>query len=92
LAQIYPGSLDDKQTPKAIRNALKDFQKQSPGLGEDEKVQVLTHAYEQVMERINGQKLGLKELASQVLLWITCAKRPLNTAELQCALAVLSRS
>lgn len=35
------GSLDDKPTPKAIRSALKDFQKQSQGSGEDKKVQVL---------------------------------------------------
>ena len=40
------------------------------------------------MERINGQKLGQKELAKQVLSWITCAKRPLNVTELQHALAV----
>ena len=40
------------------------------------------------MERINGQKPGLKDLAKQVLFWITCAKRPLATSELQHALAV----
>jgi hypothetical protein len=88
LAQIYIGSLDDKCTPKAIRNALKLFRKQSPGSDEDKKDQVLAHAYEQAMERINGQKPGLKDLAKRVLSWITCTKRPLNTAELQRALAV----
>ena len=40
------------------------------------------------MERINGQKPGFKKLATDVLSWITCAKRPLNTSELQHALAV----
>lgn len=40
------------------------------------------------MERINGQMPGLCELARHVLSWITCAKRPLSTAELQHALAV----
>ncbi|KAI9765361.1 MAG: hypothetical protein M1840_007441 [Geoglossum simile] len=88
LAQIYLNSLDDKCTPKAIRNTLKDFQKQSPGSGEDMKVQVLAHAYEQAMQRIDRQKPGLADLAKQVLSWITCTKRPLNTAELQHALAV----
>ncbi|KAH0551748.1 hypothetical protein GP486_007034 [Trichoglossum hirsutum] len=88
LAQIYLNSLDDKCTPKAIRSALKNFQKQSPGSGENKKVQVLAHAYEQVMERINGQKPGFKDLAMRVLSWITCTKRPLNTVELQHALAV----
>jgi len=40
------------------------------------------------MERINGQKAGFKLLAKKVLSWITCAKRPLSTSELQHALAV----
>jgi hypothetical protein len=40
------------------------------------------------MERINGQKLGLRELAKRVLSWITCAKRPLTKLELQHALAI----
>jgi hypothetical protein len=88
LAQIYLSSLDDKPTPKAIRNALKDFQTESQGLGEEEKVRILARAYEQAMERINGQKPGLKDLAKRVLFWITCAKRPLATSELQHALAV----
>jgi Ankyrin repeats (3 copies)/Ankyrin repeat len=88
LAQIYLGSLDDKPTPKAIRNALKDLQTKGQGLGEEEKVRILGQAYEQAMERINGQKPGLKELATRVLFWITCAKRPLTTSELQHALAV----
>ncbi|KAI9774751.1 MAG: hypothetical protein M1839_001618, partial [Geoglossum umbratile] len=88
LVQVYLSSLEDKQTPKAIRNALKDFQAQILGSGKDKKLQVLAHVYEQAMERINEQKPVLKDLAKQVLLWITCAKRLLNTAELQYALAV----
>lgn len=40
------------------------------------------------MKRINGQKPGLRKLAMKVLAWITCAKRPLTTSELQHALAV----
>jgi hypothetical protein len=40
------------------------------------------------MERINGQKPGLRELARQVLSWVTCAMRPLTTMELQHALGV----
>ncbi|KAH0559680.1 hypothetical protein GP486_003800, partial [Trichoglossum hirsutum] len=39
------------------------------------------------MDRINGQKPGLKELAMKVLSWITCTKRPLTVSELQHALA-----
>jgi ankyrin repeat protein len=40
------------------------------------------------MERIEGQGEDQKEMAEQVLSWITCAKRPLTTLELQHALAV----
>ena len=40
------------------------------------------------MERINGQAPGFKDLARQVLAWITCAKRPLTTLELRHALAI----
>jgi hypothetical protein len=40
------------------------------------------------MERINGQIEDQEELAKQVLSWITCAKRPLATTELQHALGV----
>ena len=40
------------------------------------------------MDRINGQTADQKELAKQVLSWITCAKRPLTTSELRYALAV----
>lgn len=40
------------------------------------------------MKRIEGQMSDQTEMAMQVLAWITCAKRPLTTAELQSALAV----
>jgi ankyrin repeat protein len=40
------------------------------------------------MDRVEGQLKDQKELAKQVLSWITCAKRPLTTLELQHALAI----
>ena len=40
------------------------------------------------MKRIQGQIADEKELAHQVLAWITCARRPLTTSELEHALAV----
>lgn len=91
LAQIYLGLLDDKMTPNDIRSAMAVFPKQGRGLGEDKKAQVLANAYEQAMERINGQKPGFRKLAMDVLSWITCAKRPLTTSELQHALAIQTR-
>ncbi|KAI1414517.1 ankyrin repeat-containing domain protein [Hypoxylon sp. FL1857] len=88
LAQIYLGSLDGKPTRKAIKVALGEFQKQSQNLSQGGKTQLLTDAYVKAMETINGQKQGLRNLAIQVLSWITCARRPLSTLELQHALAV----
>ena len=41
------------------------------------------------MERINTQQPGFRRLAEKVLSWITCARRPLTTSELQHALAVV---
>jgi ankyrin repeat protein len=45
-------------------------------------------AYEKAIQRIQGQKPGFVELAWRVISWITCAKRPLTSTELQHALAV----
>ncbi|KAF8858382.1 hypothetical protein BDZ45DRAFT_397454 [Acephala macrosclerotiorum] len=87
LAYFYLLSLKDKTTPKAIKAVLKQFQKQLQGSSED-KLELLSSVYEQAMERINGQQAGLQLLAKKVLSWITCAKRPLTTAELLHALGV----
>jgi hypothetical protein len=79
LAQLHLDSLIGKRSPKAIKIAL---EKLPTGL------EALDNAYNEAMERIEGQIADLKELAKQVLAWITCAKRPLTTLELQHALAV----
>ncbi|KAK2794086.1 hypothetical protein FQN52_009168 [Onygenales sp. PD_12] len=88
LAQLYFDSLEDKTNPKAVRGALKSFQKQNADLAKDGRSFVLDNAYEQAMERINGQKQGFRELAMSTLQWITHARRPLSAKELQHALAV----
>ncbi|KAF4633985.1 hypothetical protein G7Y89_g4134 [Cudoniella acicularis] len=88
LAQLYLGSLIDETTVGAIKSALKQFQKQTQRSIEDKKLEMLSLAYEETVERINEQKKGIQLLANKVLLWITCAKRPLTTSELQHALAV----
>ncbi|KAI9745907.1 MAG: hypothetical protein M1818_000588 [Claussenomyces sp. TS43310] len=88
LAKMYLDSLEDKFTPAAIEEALEHLQKQDRKSSEEQKLGILGHAYDQVMERINGQKPGFRELAQKVLAWITCAKRRLTTLELQRALAV----
>jgi ankyrin repeat protein len=68
-----------KMSPKAIRAALKMLAT---------RFDAYDFAYEDTMNRIEGQQGDEKELAKQVLSWITCAKRPLTTSELQHALAV----
>ncbi|KAF8856795.1 hypothetical protein BDZ45DRAFT_593729 [Acephala macrosclerotiorum] len=88
LAQLYLSSLEDTTTPNAIRNALKQLSRRPQGSGGDEKLDALTRAYESDMKRIIEQKPGLQLLAVNVLSWITCARRPLITTELQHALAV----
>ncbi|KAK4448990.1 ankyrin repeat-containing domain protein [Podospora aff. communis PSN243] len=79
LAQLHLDSLIGKTSPKALRLALANLHSGSGAY---------QHAYEAVMERISEQSQDQKELAIQVLLWITFAHTPLLAEELQHALAV----
>src|SRR5436305_13419442 len=67
------------RSPKATRTALKKFPKGS---------EAYNYAYEEAMERVEGQITNSRDLAKQVLSWTTCAKRPLTTSELRHALGV----
>jgi len=53
-----------------------------------DKTKTLDRAYVQAMERIEAQAPEHRDLARQVLLWITCAKRRLTSSELQHAIAI----
>ncbi|KAK0730870.1 hypothetical protein B0H67DRAFT_563153 [Lasiosphaeris hirsuta] len=88
LAYIYLNFLHDKPAAKAIKSALEQFQSKSPGMTEDQNLELLASAYDQTMERIHRQGPGWQKLATKVLAWITCAKRPLTGLELQHALGV----
>ncbi|KAJ5731300.1 ankyrin repeat-containing protein [Penicillium malachiteum] len=88
LAQIYIASLEDKLTTNAIRRSLTNFKKQDRSSNEEQKTEILAHAYDPVMERIGKQQTGLKQLAVKVLSWITCATRPLRASELRYAVAI----
>jgi ankyrin repeat protein len=79
LSQLHLDSLKGKKSPKAIRIALKRLPTGS---------EAYDNAYKAAMERIESQLSDEEELAKQVLSWITCAKRPLTTSELEHALAV----
>ena len=79
LAQLHLDSLIGKRSPKAIRNALKKLPTGS---------EAYDHAYNDAMERIEGQIADSQKLAKQILSWITCAERHVTTLELRHALAV----
>ncbi|KAI0444158.1 hypothetical protein F4803DRAFT_561045 [Xylaria telfairii] len=79
LAQLYLNSLNGKMTFGAVRKALENLV-----TGSD----AYEHAYNGAMERINEQPQEEANLAKRVLSWITFAKRPLATKELQHALSV----
>ncbi|KAK4069153.1 hypothetical protein Trihar35433_5732 [Trichoderma harzianum] len=88
LAKIYLDTLVDKVTITDVSEAVSQLPKQVSGSGEDKRLKVLNQAYESAWERINGQKEGFRSIATRVLAWISFAKRPLSTKELQHALAV----
>ncbi|KAI1192144.1 hypothetical protein F5B17DRAFT_437029 [Nemania serpens] len=79
LAQLHFASLIGKYTPKAIRKTLENLVTGS---------RAYDAAYELAMARIRGQVREQAENAKKVLLWITCATRPLTKIELQHALAI----
>jgi hypothetical protein len=68
-----------KTTESDVRSALESLPTGSNAYGQ---------AYKEAMERITEQDADGEKLAKQVLSWITCAKRPLITVELQHAIAV----
>ncbi|KAI0893355.1 ankyrin repeat protein [Annulohypoxylon nitens] len=89
LAQLYLDSLKDKTSRREIYDALKEFKKtKDRELGSDYKRELLNKAYGEAMERINNQIGGTRRLGRKVLAWITCAKRPLSSVELQHGLAI----
>jgi hypothetical protein len=79
LAQLHLDSLIGRRSPWHVRTALKTLPTGAAAYD---------HAYEDAMRRTEGQVACRKELAKDVLSWITCAKRPLTTSELRYSLAV----
>ena len=86
LAYFFFESLKNKVSAKRIRETLNKLRNSSQE--KERKLALLHQAYNQAMERINGQPDDHKELANHVLSWIICAKRPLKTIEVQYAWAV----
>ncbi|KAI5859461.1 hypothetical protein GGS23DRAFT_318648 [Durotheca rogersii] len=77
-------------TPKAIRATLEDLRNRSQRPGGDEKSQLLTDTYEKVMERIAGQLPDMKDLAMDVLSWISWSEPTIHASSLQKLLAAES--
>ena len=83
--------LEDKTTPAEVRETLVQFRGEGNARvesSEDEKREVLRHAYDRVTRRIDSQQKGLQKLARRVLTWVFRSRRPLTKTELQHALGV----
>jgi ankyrin repeat protein len=68
--------------------ALNHFQEQIQSTDKDDTIPMLAGAHLHIKKRIKGQKAGFRQLAEMVLLWITCARKPITAFELQHALAM----
>ncbi|KUL92164.1 hypothetical protein ZTR_02447 [Talaromyces verruculosus] len=79
LARLHLSSLRGKSSPKAIRTALQKLHTGS---------EAYDHAYKDAMERIEQQGTEKRDLAKNILSWITCAKRRLTVDALVRAVAV----
>ncbi|OBT90377.1 hypothetical protein VE02_00774 [Pseudogymnoascus sp. 03VT05] len=83
LAKLYLDALKGKKSPQAIEKTLEYLPSGFQAYDE-----TYDKAYEDAMERIEGQINDEKELAMQVIYWITCSKIPLTTSQLEIALAI----
>lgn len=79
LTQLHFESVSTKKTLKKIKGVLKNL---------PTRPKAYDYAYKEAIMRIAGHDADFKELAKQVLSWITCSKRPLTTSKLQYALIV----
>lgn len=79
LAKLHMDSLRDKRNPKSVRKFLESLPKGS---------HALNSAYNQAMQRIEGQKPGFRDLARRTLSWVTMAYAPLTVAGMRHALAI----
>jgi len=77
LARLHMDSLVGKLNVRQVRTALENLP------------EGMDNTYDEAMERVERQDDSRKELAKQVLSWITYAVRPLSVKELQHALAVV---
>ncbi|EGX88078.1 serine/threonine-protein kinase ripk4, putative [Cordyceps militaris CM01] len=79
LAVLMIRSIADKMTMNQLRAASRRDKQGGQS--------ILSIVYKATMDRINTQMPGKRELARNVLLWLSCAKRQLSPKALQDALA-----
>src|SRR2546421_1469055 len=84
LARLYVDSLLDKNTKAKVKSALQKISKSS----NKELAKLYDKAYDEALERIEGQLPENKKMAKKVLSWITYAERQLTIRELCHVLAV----
>ena len=76
---MYIDSLLDTNTKKELKSTLTTLKK-GP--------EALQGAYDEALKRIDGQSSRKVNLAKRLISWVTYARRPLTTVELQYALAI----
>ncbi|RWA07972.1 hypothetical protein EKO27_g7139 [Xylaria grammica] len=79
LAQLYVNSLEGKRSIKAVRGALNNLR---TGCSAYDTI------YSSALQRIEDQVKDARELAKQVISWITWSRRPISMTELQHALGI----
>ncbi|KAL2830159.1 hypothetical protein BJY01DRAFT_261001 [Aspergillus pseudoustus] len=67
MANLPAFFLEDKMTPRAMRNTLDDLQRRAQvKSGEERSLQLLSEAYDQALERINSQREGYRSLSQEL--------------------------
>ncbi|KAI9375064.1 purine and uridine phosphorylase [Aspergillus egyptiacus] len=80
LAQLHYDTVSTRRTLRQIKDTFRVVPNGPKAYDQ---------VYEEYMRRISGLDEIAADIARHVLLWITCAKRPLTTVEMQHALAVV---
>jgi hypothetical protein len=76
LARLHMDALSSKHNKKALRAAFESLPKE------------INSTYDEALSHIKEQSEDDRTLANNVLMWLTCATRPLRVKELQHALAL----
>ncbi|KAI9040290.1 uncharacterized protein KD926_008380 [Aspergillus affinis] len=87
LAKLYVEAIESSTTEKKVDDTLAEIRAEYASLS-GEKYELLSRAYNRILERIWNQNPEQLSLAKRMLSWIIHAKGPLTTRELSYALAI----